>query len=157
MALKTLGRPDGLAAECRVITEVMPTWRDLRRQRLRWHRGALENIGAYGLTRATAIYWFQQLALGYGVIALNAYFLLMLITLLAADSFAFSLFWSVIGLIFVVERVVTVWAVAGVGGCSRHRSSSSWATCWCCRSSSSPRSSRSRPADGRDGTTSRGR
>ena len=39
--------------QCRVITEVMPTWRALWRQRMRWQRGALENIGAYGLTRAT--------------------------------------------------------------------------------------------------------
>ena len=115
VALKTLGARMVSPIECRVTTEVMTNWGDLRRQRLRWHRGALENIGAYGLTRATAIYWFQQLALGYGVIALNSYFLLLLITLLAADSLAFSLFWTVIGLIFVVERVVTVWAVGWRG------------------------------------------
>ena len=115
VALKTLGARMVSPIECRVTTEVMTNWGDLRRQRLRWHRGALENIGAYGLTRATAIYWFQQLALGYGVIALNSYFLLLLITLLAADSLAFSLFWSVIGLIFVVERVVTVWAAGWRG------------------------------------------
>jgi cellulose synthase/poly-beta-1,6-N-acetylglucosamine synthase-like glycosyltransferase len=115
VALKTLGARMVSPLECRVVTEVMTTWSDLRRQRLRWHRGALENIGAYGLTRATAIYWFQQLALGYGVIALNSCFLLLLVTLLAADSFAFSLFWTVVGLIFVVERVVTVWAVGRRG------------------------------------------
>ena len=73
--------------QCRVITEVMPTWRALWRQRMRWQRGALENIGAYGLTRATVRYWLQQIGIGYGTIALNAYLLLMLITLLAADSF----------------------------------------------------------------------
>jgi glycosyltransferase involved in cell wall biosynthesis len=115
VALKTLGARMVSPLECRVVTEVMTTWGALRRQRLRWHRGALENIGAYGLTRATAIYWSQQLALGYGVLALNSYFLLLLITLLAADSFALSLFWTVIGVIFVVERVVTVWAVGPRG------------------------------------------
>ena len=115
VALKTLGARMVSPLECRVVTEVMTNWHDLRQQRLRWHRGALENIGAYGLTRATAIYWFQQLSLGYGVIALNSYFLLLTVTLLAADSFAISLFWTVIGLIFVVERVVTVWAVGWPG------------------------------------------
>ena len=97
VALKTLGARMVSPPECRVVTEVMTTWRDLRRQRLRWHRGALENIGAYGLTRATAIYWFQQLALGYGVIALNSYFLLLIITLLAADVVRWSPFWTVVG------------------------------------------------------------
>ena len=101
--------------QCRVVTEVMPTWRALWRQRMRWQRGALENIGAYGLTRATLRYWLQQIAIGYGTIALNAYLLLLLITLLAADSFQFVWFWALIGLIFVVERVVTVWAVGWRG------------------------------------------
>ena len=82
---------------------------------MRWQRGALENIGAYGLTRATLRYWLQQIAIGYGTIALNAYFLLLLITLLAADSFQFVWLWFGIGLIFVVERVVTVWAVGWRG------------------------------------------
>ena len=76
--------------QCRVVTEVMPTLRALWRQRMRWQRGALENIGAYGLTRTTLRYWLQQLGIGYGTIALNAYLLLMLITLLAADSFRSS-------------------------------------------------------------------
>ncbi len=93
----------------------MPTWRALWRQRMRWQRGALENIGAYGLTRATVRYWLQQTAIGYGTIALNAYLLLMLITLLAADSFEIVWFWVFIGLIFVVERVVTVWAAGWRG------------------------------------------
>ena len=44
---------------------------------MRWQRGALENIGAYGLTRATLRYWLQQIGIGYGTIALNAYLLLM--------------------------------------------------------------------------------
>jgi cellulose synthase/poly-beta-1,6-N-acetylglucosamine synthase-like glycosyltransferase len=95
--------------QCRVVTEVMPTWKALWRQRMRWQRGALENIGAYGLTRATVRYWLQQIGIGYGTLALNAYLLLLLITLLAADSLSISPFWLAIGAIFVVERVVTVW------------------------------------------------
>jgi len=84
-------------------------------RRLRWHRGALENLGAYGPTRATAMYWTQQTALAYGVVALWSYLLLMVITLMAADSIRWSLFWVTIGVVFFVERLVTVWAVGWRG------------------------------------------
>src|SRR3954447_11900597 len=110
LALKTLGAKMISPMQCRVVTELMPTLRALWRQRMRWQRGALENIGAYGLTRATLIYWLQQLGIGYGTIALNAYLFLMLVTVLAADEFVVVWFWTAIGMIFVVERVVTVWA-----------------------------------------------
>jgi cellulose synthase/poly-beta-1,6-N-acetylglucosamine synthase-like glycosyltransferase len=109
LSMKTLGARMTCPPECRVTTEIMTTWRDLWRQRLRWHRGALENIGAYGLTRATALYWGQQLGLAYGVLALQSYLVLMAVSLLAADSLRWSPFWIAIGMIFVVERLVTVW------------------------------------------------
>ena len=115
LALKSLGARMTSPPSCRVTTEIMTSWRDLRRQRLRWHRGALENIGAYGFTRATAMYWAQQLALSYGVLALWSYLLLMAITLLAADSIRWSGFWLTIGLIFLVERMVTVWRIGWRG------------------------------------------
>ncbi len=115
LSLKSLGAKMISPMQCQVVTEVMPTWRALWRQRMRWQRGALENIGAYGLTRATLRYWLQQIAIGYGTIALNAYLLLLLITLLAADSFEFVWVWAFLAVIFVVERVVTVWAVGWRG------------------------------------------
>ncbi|WP_201777596.1 glycosyltransferase [Streptacidiphilus jiangxiensis] len=42
---------------CTLSTEVMPSWRALWRQRLRWKRGAVENCAQYGLTRITWRYW----------------------------------------------------------------------------------------------------
>ncbi len=109
LALKSLGAKMVSPMQCQVVTEVMPTWTALWRQRMRWQRGALENIGAYGVTRATIRYWCQQLGIGYGTVALNSYLLLMLITLLAADSFEIVTFWFIMGLVFAAERVVTVW------------------------------------------------
>ena len=38
--------------ECLLETEIMTTWRDLWEQRLRWKRGALENLIDYGFTRS---------------------------------------------------------------------------------------------------------
>ena len=115
LALKSLGAKMTSPPECRVTTEVMTDVARLWRQRLRWHRGALENIGVYGLTRATALYWGQQLSLAYGVLALYSYFVLMAIALLAANQIMWSWFWVTIGVIFLVERLVTVWAVGPRG------------------------------------------
>ena len=60
-------------------------------------------------------YWAQQLGIGYGTLAFQAFLLLMLVTVLAASSVALSAFWLGIGAIFVVERIVTVWAVGRRG------------------------------------------
>ena len=109
LALKSLGALMISPSECTVVTEVMPTWRSLWAQRLRWQRGALENLGAYGTTPRTFRYWAQQLGIGYGVIALGSYFVLMALTMLTTNGWIWFPFWMGLGLVFVVERVVTVW------------------------------------------------
>ncbi|GEK21181.1 glycosyltransferase family 2 protein [Cellulomonas xylanilytica] len=115
LALKSLGATMTSPPQCRVTTEVMPTWRDLRKQRLRWQRGALENVGAYGLTRTTAIYWVQQLGLAYGAVALHSYLALMAIGILSVNGLRWSPFWVAIGLVFLAERVVTAWGAGWRG------------------------------------------
>lgn len=50
LALRSLGGLMVSPPECTVV-EVMPTWQALWHQRLRWQRGALENLGAYGGSR----------------------------------------------------------------------------------------------------------
>lgn len=109
IALKSLGALMISPSQCTVVTELMPSWRALWNQRLRWQRGALENLAAYGLTPKTFRYWAQQLGIGYGVIALAAYLALILLTMLSVDSWVWFPFWMGLGLIFAVERVVTVW------------------------------------------------
>ena len=109
IALKSLGALMISPSDCTVVTEVMPTWRGLWAQRLRWQRGALENLGAYGLRPQTFRYWAQQLGIGYGVIALAGYLLLMLVMALATSNWVWFPFWIGIGLVFTLERVVTVW------------------------------------------------
>lgn len=109
IALKSLGALMISPAECTVVTEVMPSWRALWNQRLRWQRGALENLGAYGLRPQTFRYWMQQLGIGHGVIALGSYLALILLMVLATSTWVWFPFWIGIGLVFTVERVVTVW------------------------------------------------
>ena len=95
--------------ECRVTTELMPSWKALWGQRKRWQRGALENLGAYGITPGTARYWGQQIGIGYGTVALISAMLLMLVTVLALDQWVWFPFWVVILAIFWLERVITAW------------------------------------------------
>lgn len=109
LALKSFGATMTSPIECMVTTEIMPTWRNLWIQRQRWQRGALENLSAYGITRATIRYWGQQVGIGYGTVALNLAILLMLITVLAVDQWIWFPFWLIIGAVFVVERVITAW------------------------------------------------
>lgn len=109
LALKTLGGLVVSPAECTVVTEVMPTWSALWAQRLRWQRGALENLGAYGMRPATFRYWAQQLGIGYGVIALVSYLAMMILMTLSFDTWVWFPFWLGTGLVFTVERVITVW------------------------------------------------
>lgn len=109
LALKSLGGLVLSPAACTVVTEVMPTWRALWVQRLRWQRGAVENLGAYGLRAQTWRYWLQQLGIGYGALALTGYLGLMVVTALALDTMIWFPFWLGVGAVFAVERTLTVW------------------------------------------------
>jgi len=108
-ALKSLGAGIRSPEKCVVVTEVMPTWRDLWIQRKRWERGALENLSHYGITAATVRYWGQQFGIGYGTVALNSAILLMVITALSVDRWVWFPFWLIVTGVFMVEHVATVW------------------------------------------------
>ncbi|MGW8482389.1 glycosyltransferase [Microbacterium sp. NPDC055903] len=109
IAIKSLGGLTVSPTACTVVTELMPTWRMLWAQRLRWQRGALENLGAYGVTPQTLRYWAQQIGIGYGVLALFAYFLLIILMIVSMDTWVWFPFWLGIGLLFAAERVITAW------------------------------------------------
>lgn len=108
IALKTIGWGLISPKECLVYTELMPTLGALHDQRLRWYRGAVDNIATYGITRVTARYWLQQGALLFSTMMFLLYLVLMTYTVVHG-VFVLSWFWSLIGLLFAVERVVTVW------------------------------------------------
>lgn len=109
LALKSLGGLMISPGQCTVSTEVMPTWGALWAQRLRWQRGALENLGAYGFTAQTARYWAQQLGIGYGVIALSCYLATIVVMAVSLDRWVWFPFWIGLGIVFMGERLVGVW------------------------------------------------
>jgi biofilm PGA synthesis N-glycosyltransferase PgaC len=106
LALLHLGYGILAPAACTLETEVMPTWRDLAEQRLRWKRGAIENLVDYGWTRVTLRYWGRQALSLLGVLAT----LLYLASLVVALGVGFTLhpLWIAVTGVFAVERVVTV-------------------------------------------------
>jgi cellulose synthase/poly-beta-1,6-N-acetylglucosamine synthase-like glycosyltransferase len=106
-ALLHLGHKVISPAECTLTTEVMESWKELWKQRLRWKRGAIENCFQYGLTKITWKYWGRQLFTFLGVLVSAMYLSTILVSLFGAGIHIRS-FWLWISLIFVVERVVTV-------------------------------------------------
>jgi cellulose synthase/poly-beta-1,6-N-acetylglucosamine synthase-like glycosyltransferase len=108
LALMHLGYGVISPRECRLTTEVMETWGDLYRQRLRWKRGALENLRDYGLTRTTFPYWFRQLFTLLGIAATAAYLGSLCLALAMDGSVHVHPLWLAVTAIFVVERIVTV-------------------------------------------------
>lgn len=108
LALKTCCWRLASPQECRTTTELMGTWADLRKQRTRWYRGALDNLRTYGWTNVTRRYWRQQAMLALSVITFGSYLLLtgLMVTM---GWLGFDSRWSFIGLLFCVERAATVW------------------------------------------------
>jgi cellulose synthase/poly-beta-1,6-N-acetylglucosamine synthase-like glycosyltransferase len=106
LALMHLGYGILAPAECVLETEVMTTWGDLARQRVRWKRGALENVADYGLTRVTWSYWGRQLLSLLGVCATFLYLGSLLWGL--AVGVTWNPFWVAVSVVFALERVVTV-------------------------------------------------
>lgn len=114
LAMKTLGWKLVSPHQCTVETELMPTVRALRTQRLRWYRGALDNLLAYGWTPVTRRYWGQQFGLAAATLSMLAY-LVATVWGVALGAVHFSAFWAVIGVGFLVERLITVWRVGPRG------------------------------------------
>lgn len=105
-ALMRLGYRIISPAGCTLSTETMPTWRTLARQRLRWKRGALENLFDYGWSRTTAPYWSRQVLSAIGLLVTAAY--LGTIFWVAIVGYTLAPFWLAVTALFSVERTVTV-------------------------------------------------
>ena len=67
LALKHLGLTFVSPKGATMSTEAMLTWKDLARQRLRWKRGAFEDLLSFGLSRHTLKGWGLKLVSTLGV------------------------------------------------------------------------------------------
>jgi poly-beta-1,6-N-acetyl-D-glucosamine synthase len=107
LALLHLGWKILAPRDCTLTTEIMESWGDLAKQRLRWKRGAFENLRDYGFNRITASYWGRQALSLVSVVATLAYVVSALVTL-ALGAFTLQPIWLGVTGVFVIERVVTV-------------------------------------------------
>ena len=106
-ALLHLGKNIIAPPECTLRTEVMETWSDLRKQRFRWKRGAIENNSHYGLTRHTLKYQLLQWWSAVGIVVTSVY-LTTLGWVIAGGNLQLAAFWLLITALYALERVVTV-------------------------------------------------
>jgi cellulose synthase/poly-beta-1,6-N-acetylglucosamine synthase-like glycosyltransferase len=93
---------------CRLTTEVMESWGDLYRQRLRWKRGAIENLRDYGLTRVTLSYWARQVFTFLGIVVTVGYLVSLGLSMATEGTVSVQPLWLAVTGIFIAERVVTV-------------------------------------------------
>ncbi|PTT68283.1 glycosyltransferase [Arthrobacter sp. HMWF013] len=107
-ALLTLHYRIKSPVDCTLVTEVMPTWRELWAQRLRWKRGAVENCVQYGWTRVTRPYWGRQALSVLGLLVSVAYVSTIALALGTGAGLHMQPFWLAVTGVFVIERVVTV-------------------------------------------------
>ncbi len=108
LALLHLGHAIVSPQHCRLTTEVMDTWGDLWNQRLRWKRGALENLVDYGWTPVTRMYWLRQLVSLVGVLVTAVYLATLVLSSVLIGAIHLQLIWVVVSAIFAIERVVSV-------------------------------------------------
>jgi biofilm PGA synthesis N-glycosyltransferase PgaC len=107
LALKQLGYQARSYRHLHVVTEVMETWGDLFRQRLRWQRGTIETLATYGLSRLTRRLWAIQV-LAYSSTLLFAGMAAMLGYLFVADG-PYDGRWLALVPLFATEQVVSSW------------------------------------------------
>ena len=108
LALLHLGYAIRSPRECLLETEVMVTWRKLWLQRVRWKRGALENLLDYGLTRITARYWGRQVLTHVGVVVTAVYLGSIVWSLWVDGAIHLHAIWLAVTVIFMLERAITV-------------------------------------------------
>jgi cellulose synthase/poly-beta-1,6-N-acetylglucosamine synthase-like glycosyltransferase len=111
LALKTLGRQCLAADGCETTTELMPDWPALWTQRIRWQKGALNDLRRYGLSSVTSLYWSRQAIIYFGLFASLACWVVM------ASAFTshpgFNLGWT--GSILAINFAERLWTVRRAG------------------------------------------
>jgi biofilm PGA synthesis N-glycosyltransferase PgaC len=107
-AFRALGYRPMAPASARAQTDIMPSWKALKDQRLRWQRGMLDSLRIYGLTRATAADLGRQLGIYAGSLAAPAYLIFLAVATRVYGSMPFSWSWAPLTLLFAAERIWTV-------------------------------------------------
>jgi cellulose synthase/poly-beta-1,6-N-acetylglucosamine synthase-like glycosyltransferase len=115
LALKTLGWRCIAPPGCTATTEIMPTWRALFRQRLRWQSGTLTALRKYGITRVTWTNWARQVFFYLRYLVQTACWVIIGTSLASHPSLRMPAWVAAVLLVIYAERIITV-RKAGVKG-----------------------------------------
>ncbi|MEJ3744285.1 glycosyltransferase family 2 protein [Actinomycetes bacterium KLBMP 9797] len=107
-AFRALGYRPMAPASARALTDIMPSRKALRDQRLRWQRGMLDSLRLYGVTRATVGDLARQVGIYGGSLLAPAYLVFLAVVARSYGSVPFSAQWLPLTVLFVAERVWTV-------------------------------------------------
>jgi poly-beta-1,6-N-acetyl-D-glucosamine synthase len=107
LALKQLGYRPRCFKHLRVVTDVMESWGDLYRQRLRWQRGTIETLGTYRLTGLTRRLWAAQVLTYSSTLLIGAMTAMLAYVLLSGSGFDAR--WLAILPLFALEQAVSSW------------------------------------------------
>ncbi len=107
-AVRALGYRCVSPPQCIVWTDIMRTWTELYHQRLRWQRGALDNLWMYRRWRIARRNLLQQAMLHIGALMTILYVGLLSGTLLAGIRLSWSPIWIAAMLIPSAEKALSV-------------------------------------------------
>lgn len=105
LALKKLGYQPRCFKELKVVTDVMETWGDLYRQRLRWQRGTIETLQTYGWNNLTKRLWTTNILTYLSSFVAPVVAMSWVVTLYM--GLGFSLMWLAVLPIFMLEQAVS--------------------------------------------------
>ena len=107
LAIRTLGYRCVSPPSCIVYTDIMSTWRTLYHQRLRWQRGAIDNLRSYRMQRSALKNGQQQLMLHVAAFMAIFYAALLGLSLASDLTVRWSPLWCLLLLIPATEKFMT--------------------------------------------------
>lgn len=114
IAMKRAGYDPRCAPDCRLVTDIMPTWSDWMTQRLRWQRGTLETLMAYGFVLHTRKAWVIQ-AWTYFRTSVPLFMVVIWSYAFAFEDLALHLVWLAMIPVFMLDQFVSTWAAGWRG------------------------------------------
>lgn len=106
--LKALGYQLTCPVDCRPRTHAMPTLKKLWGQRVRWTRGALDDLRVLGYNKVTRRYFWAQYARLLAMLSPPIYLAYLATLELDYGHITWQLFWLWVNVLMLTERLVTV-------------------------------------------------
>jgi cellulose synthase/poly-beta-1,6-N-acetylglucosamine synthase-like glycosyltransferase len=108
LAAKTLGWRTLSPHGCDAITDVMPTWRALWHQRIRWMQGGVEDLRRYGWTKVTSSFHARRAWILFGLASMWLFYATLIATFALSGTVVTSLPWALLTAVFIIDRVAGV-------------------------------------------------